>query len=74
MPLALYSIGSRQRETGKASIKITDFHEADSIFIDDDTELEARYGAQVPVLRDTERSIELAWPFDARRIAMFLAS
>lgn len=37
----------------------------ESVFIDDDTTLEAGYGHRVPVLRDTRRGIELDWPFDA---------
>ncbi len=39
--------------------------EFDSVFIDDDPELEARYGVRVPVLRDGIRGVELDWPFDA---------
>ncbi|NYF20265.1 hypothetical protein HDC36_001726 [Xanthomonas sp. JAI131] len=35
----------------------------DSIFIDGDPALEARYGERVPVLRDVGGR-ELAWPFD----------
>lgn len=37
----------------------------ESVFIDGDAELEARYGARVPVLRDAARGKELDWPFDA---------
>jgi len=46
--------------------------EFDSIFIDDDDVLEARYGLRVPVLRDAVRDIELDWPFDARGLREFL--
>lgn len=46
--------------------------EFDSVFIDDDDVLEARYGLRVPVLRDTGREIELDWPFDARMLRGFL--
>ena len=42
--------------------------EFDSVFIDDDDALEARYGVRVPVLRDAVRGVELDWPFDARRL------
>ena len=42
----------------------------DSVWIDDDAQLEARYGARVPVLRDGDR--ELDWPFDAGALAAFL--
>ena len=40
----------------------------DSVFIDDDPALEARYGLRVPVLRDEARGIELDWPFDAAAV------
>ena len=46
--------------------------EFDSVFIDDDDALEARYGLRVPVLRDVVRDIELDWPFDARGLREFL--
>lgn len=35
----------------------------DSVFIDEDAALEARYGLRVPVLRDAQGR-ELDWPFD----------
>jgi hypothetical protein len=41
----------------------------ESVFIDDDTSLEAEYGHRVPVLRDVRRGIELDWPFDADAVA-----
>ena len=44
----------------------------DSVFIDDDAALEARYGTRVPVLRDDDRGIELDWPFDADRLRRWL--
>jgi hypothetical protein len=44
-----------------------------SVFIDDDAELERRYGERVPVLRDDESARELDWPFDARAVAGWLA-
>jgi hypothetical protein len=43
-----------------------------SAFIDGDTELEARYGERVPVLRDEESGRELPWPFDAAAVVRFL--
>lgn len=46
----------------------------ESVFIDEDDMLEARYGARVPVLRDDARDIELDWPFDVARAAAFFAS
>ena len=48
--------------------------EFDSVFIDGDEGLEARYGVRVPVLRDAARGIELDWPFDARRLRDWLAA
>lgn len=47
--------------------------EFESVFIDDDAELEARYGLRVPVLRDVAGGDrELDWPFDAGRLRAFL--
>jgi hypothetical protein len=48
--------------------------EFDSVFIDDDEALEARYGVRVPVLRDAMRGSELDWPFDAQRLRDWLAA
>ena len=47
--------------------------EFETVFIDDDEALEARYGLRVPVLRDESRDIELDWPFDAEGVREFLA-
>lgn len=44
----------------------------ESVFIDSDDVLEARYGERVPVLRDDARGIELDWPFDAASLQQFL--
>ncbi len=44
-----------------------------SVFIDGDAALEARYGARVPVLRHAGSGAELDWPFDAAGAAGFLA-
>ena len=46
--------------------------EFESVWIDDDAALEARFGERVPVLRDEERDAELAWPFDAEAVIGFL--
>ena len=48
--------------------------EFSSVFIDDDTALEARYGARVPVLRDEESARELNWPFDAGALRDWLSA
>jgi len=44
----------------------------ESVFIDGDVELEARYGARVPVLIDASGR-ELAWPFDLPTLRAWLA-
>jgi len=44
-----------------------------SVFIDGNAALEARYGARVPVLRDERDGSELDWPFDARQMRAWLA-
>lgn len=46
--------------------------EFDSVWIDDDAELERRYGARVPVLCDRDGGRELDWPFDADAVRAFL--
>lgn len=46
--------------------------EFDSVWIDGDDALEARYGTRVPVLRDDSRDAELGWPFDAGSVRGFL--
>ena len=48
--------------------------EFDSVFIDGDAALEARYGERIPVLRDAVQGVELEWPFDAAALARFLGS
>ena len=53
-----------------AQARVPDF---DSVFIDDDAELEARYGESVPVLREAASGRELAWPFDAAQLRQFMA-
>ena len=46
--------------------------EFESVFIDGDAGLEARYGERIPVLRDAARGAELDWPFDADAVLAFL--
>ena len=48
--------------------------EFDSVFLDDQPGLEARYGARVPVLRDEAGDRELDWPFDAAGVQAWLAA
>lgn len=47
--------------------------EFESVFIDGDDVLEARYGIRVPVLRDETRGTELDWPFDVGALQVFLS-
>lgn len=53
-----------------AAARAPDF---DTVFIDDDDALEARYGLRVPVLRDDATASELDWPFDGERVRSFCA-
>ena len=53
-----------------ATARAPDF---ESVFIDGDARLEARYGERIPVLRDASRDAELDWPFDADAVRRFLA-
>jgi hypothetical protein len=52
-----------------AQVRAPDF---DSVFIDDDQALEARYGERVPVLRDADGGRELDWPFDPEGLKTWL--
>lgn len=52
-----------------AAARAPDF---DSVFIDGDDALEARYGSRVPVLRDARQALELAWPFDVAAVREYL--
>jgi hypothetical protein len=47
--------------------------EFESVFIDGDDDLEARYGVRVPVLRDEDSSTELEWPFGVEQLHAWLA-
>ncbi|MFC7300864.1 glutaredoxin family protein [Cognatiluteimonas weifangensis] len=46
----------------------------ESVFIDDDPELEQCYGQRVPVLRDAVAGRELDWPFTPDTLRAFLAA
>jgi hypothetical protein len=52
-----------------ARVRAPDF---ESVFIDDDATLEARYGERVPVLRDKDGGRELDWPFDETGLRAWL--
>jgi len=45
-----------------------------SVFIDGDADLEARYGARVPVLRDAHDGRELDWPFALDEVREMVAT
>ena len=47
--------------------------EFESVFIDDDEALEARYGLRVPVLHRSDTGAELDWPFSADRVKAWLS-
>ncbi len=47
--------------------------EFESVWIDGDVALEARYGTRVPVLREEGGGAELDWPFDAAAVQAFLS-
>ncbi|MEZ5465006.1 MAG: glutaredoxin family protein [Lysobacteraceae bacterium] len=44
----------------------------ESVWIDGDDELEARYGIRVPVLRDENACRELEWPFSVDSLRSWL--
>lgn len=52
-----------------AAARVPDF---DTVWIDDDAALEARYGTRVPVLLDEATGTELEWPFDEAALRAFL--
>jgi hypothetical protein len=54
-----------------AQARVPDFA---SVFIDENTAFEARYGERVPVLRDEDSATELNWPFDAAMLVRYIAS
>ena len=54
-----------------AQARVPDF---ESVFIDGDEALEARYGIRIPVLRRESDGGELDWPFDAIEVAAFVAA
>ena len=53
-----------------AAAGVPDF---ESLWIDGDAVLEARYGVRIPVLRREDSGAELDWPFNAEAVRQFLA-
>ena len=74
MPLILYQRDNchlcDQALALLARMRAPDF---DTVFIDDDAGLEARYGGRVPVLRCSATEREIDWPFDAQALAALVA-
>lgn len=52
-----------------AQARVPDF---DTVWIDDDDALEARYGTRVPVLRSAADGRELDWPFTLEALRRFV--
>jgi hypothetical protein len=46
----------------------------ESVWIDDNAALEARYGERIPVLRDVASGRELGWPFGADEVRRFIGA
>ena len=53
-----------------AAAGVADF---ESLWIDGDAALQARYGERIPVLRREDSGVELDWPFDAAAVGRLLA-
>jgi Glutaredoxin-like domain (DUF836) len=45
---------------------------AEVYYLEDNAELEQRYGWRIPVLRRMDTGAELDWPFDAWKLRRFL--
>lgn len=73
MPLILYQRDDcplcDQALAVLAAARAPDF---ETVWIDDDAELERDYGARVPVLRDEADGRELGWPFDLDAVRAFV--
>jgi hypothetical protein len=54
-------------------LAVTGVADLEPVWIDGDAELEARYGARVPVLRREHDGRELDWPFESAALRAFLA-
>ena len=54
-----------------ANARVADF---ESVWIDDDADLQIQYGSRVPVLKHTRSSMELDWPFTAEQVIQLIAS
>jgi hypothetical protein len=54
-----------------AQARVPDF---ESVFVDGDASLEARYGTRVPVLRREHDGAELDWPFELEALQRWLAA
>ena len=45
---------------------------AEVLFVEDDANMEQRYGWRIPVLQRTDTGAELDWPFDTWKLKRFL--
>lgn len=73
MPLILFQRDDCQLcDLAMAILAQANAPDFETVFIDDDEALEARYGIRVPVLRDDASGVELDWPFDADRLRLWL--
>jgi hypothetical protein len=55
-------------------LAVTGVADFEPVWIDGDAELEALYGARVPVLRRDDDGAELDWPFEGAALRAFLQS
>ena len=56
-----------------ALLSVAGVRDFETLWIDDDPGLQARYGLRVPVLRREDSGAELDWPFDAEAVRRFIA-
>ena len=54
-------------------LAVTGVPDFEPVWIDGEAELEARYGARVPVLRREDDGAELDWPFAPDALRAFLS-
>ncbi len=73
MPLILYQRDDCHLcDEALAVLAAARLPEFESVFVEDDTALEARYGLRVPVLHDAASGTELDWPFDVAQVRAWL--
>ena len=55
-------------------LAVTGVPDFEPVWIDGEADLEARYGARVPVLHRSEDGAELDWPFTVSSLRAFLSA